>query len=123
MVEFPCKSDAIRDLKDISAIEQMEMYKLTMDNYTDQNTSCTINVGDDEWDDVKSWLFLNWDSVVGLSFIPKSNSYYPLLPYETIAEDEYLKMLANQPSFDPSVVNKYDNSEEFEVTSDCATGG
>lgn len=123
VVEFPCKSDADRDINDISAIEQMDMYKLTMDNYTDQNTSCTINVGDNEWDDVKAWLYLNWDSVVGLSFIPKSNSYYPLLPYETISEGKYLEMLEKQPKFIPSIVNKHDNSEEFEVTSDCATGG
>lgn len=124
VVEFPCKSDATRNINDISAIEQMDMYKLTMDNYTDQNTSCTINVGDDEWDDVKSWLYLNWDSVVGLSFIPKNNSYYPLLPFETINEKEYLEMLGKQPKFIPSVVDKYDNAEDFDISmeSECSGG-
>lgn len=125
VVEFPCKSSAKRTINEISAIEQLEMYKLTMENYTDQNTSCTINVGSDEWEDVASWMYLNWDSVVGVSFLHKTENYFPLLPYEAITKEVYEEMISKQPKFRPEIVDKHDDTgEEFDISNDksCATG-
>ena len=56
---------------DISAIEQLEHWKIVKVNYTEHNPSVTISVGDDEWIKVAHWLYQNWDIIGGLSFLPR----------------------------------------------------
>ena len=34
---------------------------------------------------------LNWDDYIGVSFLPKSGGSYPLMPYEQIDEQEYIR--------------------------------
>ncbi len=60
--------------------------------YVDHNTSITVTVKDDEWDDVTEWLYNNWDYVVGISFLSLNQDYYPLMPYEECTRDEYLEL-------------------------------
>lgn len=52
----------------MSAIEQLEYWKLVKNNYTEHNPSVTISVGKDEWVKVGNWVYENWDIVGGLSF-------------------------------------------------------
>ena len=57
----------------------------------DHNCSITVHVRDNEWDDVENWVWDNWDGVVALSFLSYDDSFYELLPYEAITEEEYLR--------------------------------
>lgn len=88
--DFPMKSprgSLTRD--DFTALEQLEYWKMFNDNWCDGNPSVTISVKEDEWVEVGSWVYKNWDSVCGLSFIPFDGGTYQLAPYETITRDEY----------------------------------
>ena len=38
---------------DVSAIEQLEIYKMFMTHYTDHNCSITVHVKEDEWEKVE----------------------------------------------------------------------
>lgn len=73
----------------ITALGQLEYWKMWKLNWTEHNPSCTIYVGDDEWDSVKDWVNANWDIIGGLSFLPRDNHIYQLAPYEEITEEEY----------------------------------
>ena len=68
VIDFPCKAPDGKTKYDVSAIEQLEIYKMFMDNYVDHNASNTITVRENEWDDVCDWVYNNWDSFVGVSF-------------------------------------------------------
>ena len=72
-----------------TAIEQLEYWKMFNECWADGNPSVTIYVSDDEWVEVGAWVYKNWDSVCGLSFLPKDNGVYKLAPYEEIDSDEY----------------------------------
>lgn len=50
------------------AIDQLDRYKLLMDNYVDQNCSITINYDPEEIPQIIDWLQQNWDSYVGVSW-------------------------------------------------------
>lgn len=120
--EFPVKAPEGRTKYDVSAIEQLELYKTIMTHYVDHNASNTIHVRPDEWDDVEQWIWDNWDDFVGVSFLSLDDSFYQLMPYESITKEEYEKMLAETPVFDPDQLSKYETFEEYELDADCDTG-
>ena len=45
----PCEKPEGKTKYDVSAVEQLEMYKLFMENYTEHNCSNTIHVEPHEW--------------------------------------------------------------------------
>jgi hypothetical protein len=77
--------------RDITALQQLDYWKMWKLNWTEHNPSCTIYVGDSEWDEVYEWVKTNWDIIGGLSFLPRDNHIYQLAPYEEITEDEYIR--------------------------------
>lgn len=111
VITFPCKSNSRITKYNVSAIEQLEQYKMMQTHYVDHNTSITVTVRDDEWDDVTDWLDKNWDCVVGISFLSLNQDYYPLMPYEECTEKQYLELKSKMAPFDQELVNKY----EFEL--------
>ena len=81
------KAPAGRTKYDVSAIEQLETYKMFMENYIDHNCSITVHVRENEWDDVEQWVWDHWDDVVALSFLALDDHFYAQAPYETIDEE------------------------------------
>lgn len=108
VIEFPVKAPDGEVKEDVDAIEQLETYKLFMENYVDHNASITVHVRDDEWKKVEEWLWENWNSVVGISFISYNDNFYDLMPYEEITEEEYNKRVEEMKQFNPSLVSKYE---------------
>lgn len=121
--EFPMKSPKGKTKYDVSAIEQLENYKMFMENYADHNISITVTVKDNEWKEVEEWMWGNWDEVVAVSFLPLTDAMYDLMPYEEISESEYDKMTNDLPKFNPSVLQKYEKGDDFEIEeSECENG-
>jgi ribonucleoside-triphosphate reductase (thioredoxin) len=83
--------------KDMTAIEQLEWWKMFHDNWTEHNPSVTIMVKDHEWMDVGAWVYRNFDSIGGISFLPYSEHSYQQAPYQEITEAEYEEALALMP--------------------------
>ncbi len=54
-----------------TAIEQLDRYKFLMDNWADHNVSVTISYHPHEVVHIINWLYENWDSYVGVSFLPR----------------------------------------------------
>ena len=125
VIEFPVKAPVGKTKYDVSAIEQLEIYKMFMENYVDHNASNTISVKDNEWDDVIQWVYNNWDSVIGITFMSLNDSFYSLLPYEAITEEEYNERKSKMKPFVPSLITKYEvqgMEEDLELDPSCSTG-
>jgi adenosylcobalamin-dependent ribonucleoside-triphosphate reductase len=120
VIEFPVKSPEGKTKYDVTAIEQLETYKLFMENYVDHNCSVTIHVREHEWEEVEEWVWNNWDDVVALSFLSLDDNFYELLPYESIDEEEYHRRVSEMKPFIPSLLNKY---ETYETDLDVGTEG
>jgi len=121
VLEFPMKAPAGAICKDdITAIDQLEHWKIVKLNYTEHNPSVTISVGENEWIQVAHWLYQNWDIVGGLSFLPRSNHVYQLAPYEAIDEKTYKELVSKMPDFDFSKIVTYELKDETEVKKELA---
>ena len=95
---FPIKApDGATVTKDLSAIDHLEVWKVYRTHWTEHNPSVTINVAEDEWLDVGAWVFNNFDSIGGVSFLPLSEHSYKQAPYQEVSEEEYEAALAAMP--------------------------
>jgi ribonucleoside-triphosphate reductase len=121
VLEFPVKSPEGAICKDdISAIDQLEHWKIVKENYTEHNPSVTISVGEDEWIVVANWVYENWDLVGGLSFLPRSNHVYQLAPYEAITKERYEEMKKKVEDLDFSKIVTYEKVDEGDVKKELA---
>ena len=95
---FPMKApdgSVMRD--DMTAIDQLEHYKMFQQKWCEHNPSITVYVRDHEWLEVAAWVYKNFDSIGGVSFLPHSDHVYRQAPYQEISEGEYTKLLSLQP--------------------------
>lgn len=125
VIEFPVESPKGKTKYDISAIEQLEMYKMFMEEYVDHNASNTISVRkEDSWDEIVDWVYDNWDSIVGITFISLDDSFYQLLPYESCTKEEYEERKSKLKPITNSILSKYETFDDYELEKDdsCGTG-
>jgi len=120
--EFPIKAPAGSKIfkNDLSAIEQLEYWKLVKKNYTEHNPSVTVSIGEDEWIKVAHWLYENWDIIGGLSFLPRDNHVYQLAPFETIDAKKYEEMIKRFEHIDFSKIITYEKFDETEAKKELA---
>lgn len=112
VLEFPVQAPAGSVFRnDLSAIEQLEYWKMVKEHYTEHNPSVTVSVGEQEWVPVADWLYKNWDMIGGLSFLPREEHVYRLAPYEEIDEKRYQKLLAELPEIDFSQIIAYEEED------------
>ncbi len=122
---FPMKApkDAVFQ-KDITAIDQLEHWRIVKHHYTDHNPSVTVYVAEDEWLEVGSWCYKNFDDVVGISFLPRSDAVYQQAPFEEIDEETYNRLAAEMPSIDWTELHKYEKTDHTTAAQELAcTGG
>lgn len=124
VIEFPVKAPEGRTKNDVSALEQLENYKMFMTHYVDHNCSITVHVRNDEWDQVEEWVWENWDDIVALSFLSLDDNFYELMPYEAISQEEYEARKAALRPFNPALISKYERDEtELDIgASECENG-
>jgi ribonucleoside-diphosphate reductase alpha chain len=95
---FPIKAPKNAVLtKDLTAIDHLEMWKTYRTHWTEHNPSVTINVEEDEWMRVGAWVFDNFDSIGGVSFLPSVEHSYKQAPYQEISKEEYDSWTSKMP--------------------------
>ncbi len=114
---FPCETDLTKEtnlvfafpvkapkgatvVKDVSALEQLKLWKTYQDSWCEHKPSVTIYYTDAEFFDVCSWVWKNFDSMSGVSFLPHSDHIYQQAPYQEITKEAYDEALKNMPRFD-----------------------
>lgn len=86
---------------DINAIEFLKIVKLVQQNWVIpgtatpdtspglyHNVSNTVNVAQDEWDEVEEFIFENRDLFTGISLLPKTGGVYQQAPHQQISNGD-----------------------------------
>jgi ribonucleoside-diphosphate reductase alpha chain len=96
---FPIKApEGARTGRDVGAIEHLDIWKVYKKHWTEHNPSITVSVRDEEWVEVASWIYDNWEDVGGLSFLPYDDHTYQQAPYQPISNKEYDALKAKMPA-------------------------
>lgn len=121
VLEFPVKAPKGAITRDrLSAIDQLEHWKMVKENYTEHNPSVTVSVGNDEWISAANWLYDHWDILGGLSFLPREEHSYSLAPYEEISEEKYNELVAKMPHIDFSQILLYEKEDTTQGSKELA---
>lgn len=80
-----------------TAIEALELWKNLQDNWCEHKPSATINVREEEWMDVGSWVYKHFDTLSGVSFLPHDGGSYKQAPYQEVTKEEYEAWIEKHP--------------------------
>ena len=95
---FPIKVDENAVFRsDMTAIKQLELWKVYQEHWCEHKPSVTISVKEDEWLDVGAWVYEHFDYMSGVSFLPFSEHTYKQAPYQDCVEEEYEVLLSKMP--------------------------
>jgi ribonucleoside-diphosphate reductase alpha chain len=123
---FPQKSPSGSIVRsDLDALSFLETWKWYQENWCEHKPSVTISVKEDEWLDVASWCYRNFDLLSGVSFLPFDPTEYPQAPYQTLTEEQYNEWVQKMPkSIDWSKLAEYEREDNttgsFELA--CVAG-
>lgn len=113
VLEFPVRTPPGAVFRnDLTALKQLEHWKMVKENFTEHNPSVTVSVGSEEWIKTANWLYENWEILGGLAFLPREEHLYRLAPYEEITEERYKELLAKMPEIDFSQIVVYEKDDE-----------
>ena len=111
--------------QDMTALEQLELWKVYAQNWCEHKPSVTISVKEDEWVDTAAWVYENFDEISGISFLPFSDHTYKQAPYQDCTKEEYEEMESKMPkNVDWSKLSEYEQ-KDFTVASQelaCSAG-
>ena len=109
---FPMKVDNGAVFRtDMTAIEQLELWKTYQENWCEHKPSVTISVKEHEWLEVGAWVYENFNYMSGVSFLPFSEHTYKQAPYQDCTKEEYEMLLDKMPE-----VVEWDKLAEYEQT-------
>ena len=95
---FPMKVDNGAVFRtDMTAIEQLELWKTYQECWCEHKPSVTISVKENEWLEVGAWVYENFNYMSGVSFLPFSEHTYKQAPYQDCTQQEYEILLGKMP--------------------------
>jgi ribonucleoside-triphosphate reductase (thioredoxin) len=109
---FPHKVDDSAVFRtDMTAIEQLELWKTYQECWCEHKPSVTISVKENEWLEVGAWVYENFNYMSGVSFLPFSEHTYKQAPYQDCTKEEYQMLLDKMPK-----TVEWDKLAEYEQT-------
>ena len=109
-------------VEDMGAMEQLKLWKTYQDHWCEHKPSMTCYYNDDNFFSVCQWIWENFDSVSGISFLPEADHVYKQAPYQKIDKDTYLSLAKDMPKrFNWNIEEKDDNTEAMQTLA-CVSG-
>jgi ribonucleoside-diphosphate reductase alpha chain len=122
---FPMKApDGAVCTKDMTAIEQLEMWLMYQRNWCEHKPSVTINVKGEEWLEVGAFVYKHFDEMSGVSFLPFNEHTYQQAPYQDCSKSDYEMLKSVMPErIDWSKLSEYENEDNTSGSQTLACSG
>ena len=121
---FPIKSPkGCITRNDISAIEQLELWKTYQLEWCEHKPSITVSVQEDEWFEVGAWCYKNFNILSGVSFLPHSDHNYQQAPYQECSKETYEELKKHMPDVDWELFSTYEKEDNTTGTQTLSCTG
>lgn len=122
---FPMKSpDTATVVADVGAMHQLRLWSMYQEHWCEHKPSITVYYTDSEFLEVGNWIWNNFDTCSGVSFLPSNDHTYAQAPYEAITKEQYDVLLAKMPtSFDWSKLKEFELEDSTSGTQTLACSG
>ena len=117
--EFPIK--APEGSRKYSAMEHLKLWKIYQDYWCDHKPSVTIEYGEDDFMEIGAWVWKNFDTISGISFLPKADHVYAQAPYEEIDLESFYALSAEMP--DVNYANFAEEDDRTTASQELACSG
>ena len=97
--------------KDMTAVDQLEVWKVYQENWCEHKPSITVSVHEKEWMEVGAWVFGNFDMMSGVSFLPFAAHTYRQAPYQDCSKLEYDELVKKMPKADWTKLAEYESGD------------
>ena len=109
--------------KQITAKEQLEHWKVFQDHYCEHKPSITVYVRENEWPSIGGWVYDNFDSMSGVSFLPHSDHVYKQAPFQDCGRQEYDALVEQIGDIDWSELQDYETTDTTTGSKELACVG
>jgi len=82
---------------DMTCREQLDLWHIYQEHWCEHKPSMTAYYRDDEFLQAGDWIWSNFDSISGVSFLPYSEHTYAQAPYQPVDEATYKEWLEKMP--------------------------
>jgi len=123
---FPIKSPDTTNItrRDMNAIDQLNIWALYQNNWCEHKPSVTITVKEDEWLQVASFVYDNFNKMSGVSFLPYSDHIYKQAPYQDCSKEKYEQLLGNIPTqIEWTDIANYEQQDNTKINTELACSG
>ena len=132
IISIPQKTPAGTSItREESALEMLERVKRVSVDWVvtghrrgvnTHNVSATVNIREDEWEDVRNWMWKNRDFYNGLSVLPFDGGVYKQAPHEPISKKQYETMLELLTEIELTEVVETEDNTDLQGELACAGG-
>ncbi len=118
---FPMRSpESSLTRKDFSAISQLELHRLYSQFWAEHKVSQTVSVKENEWIEVGSFVYKNFEDISGVSFLPYSDYVYDQAPYTECSEEEYNELKSRIPLINWKKLSEYEMKDNTTSSQELA---
>jgi ribonucleoside-triphosphate reductase len=97
---------------DMSAVDHLNIWSIYAEHWCEHKPSITVSVKEDEWLEVGAFVYKNFSTMSGVSFLPMSEHSYEQAPYQDCTKQEYEKLLKRMPkSIDWKKLGEYERDD------------
>ena len=82
---------------DMTALDHLKIWQIYAEHWCEHKPSITVSVKEDEWMEVGAFVYDNFDTMSGVSFLPMSEHIYEQAPYQDCTKKEYEELLKRMP--------------------------
>jgi ribonucleoside-diphosphate reductase alpha chain len=109
-------------VESMGAMEQLRLWKTYQDHWCEHKPSMTCYYNDDNFFAVCQWIWENFDSVSGISFLPEAEHVYKQAPYQKIDKETYQKLSKEMPKGMHWDIEESSDNTEGTQTLACVAG-
>lgn len=110
---FPIKAPEGATVRaDVSPRKHLDLWKVYNEHWAEHQVSVTVSVAEEQWVDTAAWVYDNFDSLSGVSFLPLDLGTYRQAPYQECSKEQYEAWASKMPaSLDWEKFSSYESDD------------